>query len=370
MSDSSAENEIRKWLGSHAGEALTRKLAERVYRRLHSHGSFLYRHGGVSTAVEHTEAAVLEIQSELTLFVLENRGGLQTKLVAAGAQRGAYLQTAFINHLIDRSRNPSADPFRYMYKRVRDLLDSAPDFHLIANPPKGSAFSMRPQNRSILPLDDEDLESIPFPYGRIQSVDFQSVNTKGVIVELAAHFWKCVSKMWEDASVWTDIRDFVRWLQRHVPLGGPAIEGCGDVSEKVRGKRNPEQKGAAAGYYSADTLESLPDARSQPDRLYYDPDRIKAWAEHFANRLSRKEAKVFYLRYEDGMGFEEIAEKLEYQGPSGPKYRLDQIEAKLRYFLMDLPWVSPDGRQSPNPEAFDLFRNTLLLFLKKSFREP
>ena len=369
MSDSSAENEIRKWLGSPAGEALTRKLAKRVYHRLHSHSLSLYRHGGESVAVESAEAAVLEIQSELTLFVLENRGGLQKRLMAAGAQKGAYLQTAFTNHLIDRSRNPAADPFRYMYKRVRDLMDSAPGFHLIAKPQKGSAFSMRPQNRFILPLDDEDLESIPFPYGRIQSVDFQSVNKKDAILELAAYFWKCVSRMWEDAPVWTDIRDFVRWLQRHISLGDPAVEERGDVSKNVRGKRRPEQKDGG-GSYSDDIFESVPDVQAQPDRLYYDPDRIKTWAENFANGLSPKEAEVFYLRYEAGMGFEEIANKLGYQGPSGPKYRLDQIEAKLRYFLVDLPWVSPDGRQNPNPEAFDLFQNTLLLFLKKSFTEP
>ena len=370
MSDSSAENEIRKWLGSPAGEALTRKLAKRVYHRLHSHSLPLYRHGGESVAVETAEAAVLEIQSELVLFLLENRGGLQKRLMAAGAQKGAYLQTAFINHLIDRSRNPAANPFRYMYKRVRDLMDAAPGFHLIAKPPKGSAFSMRSRSRFILPLDDEDLESIPFPYGRIQSVDFQSVNKKDAILELAAHFWEYVSKMWEDAPVWTDIRDFVRWLQRHVSLSDPAIEERGDVSDNIRGKRRPEQKDATAEFYSHDSIESVPDTQAQPDRLYYDPDRIKTWAEQFANRLNRKEAEVFYLRYEAGMGFEEITEKLGYQGPSGPKYRLDKAEAKLRYFLMDLPWVSPDGRQSPNPEAFDLFRNTLLLFLKKSFREP
>jgi len=357
VSDSSVENGLHKWLGSSEGIALIQKIAESVYSRLKIYGSALYRH-------EPAETAVSEILSELTLFVLENRADLQKRLAASGAKKGAYLQTAFINHLIDRSRSPVADPFRYMYKRVRDILNAAPEFHLVVRARKGSAFSMHPKNRFILPVNDEDLESIPFPHDKIRSADFQSVNTKGAIIKAATHFWRNVSKMWDDAPVWTDIRDFVRWLQRHVSFAEPASASRVDVLETEQAKLMAGRGG------SVDLAESVPDVQTQPDRVYFDPERIKAWAGHFANQLSPVEAKIFYLRYQAGMSLKEIAEKVGYSSPSGPTYQLNQVEEKLKFFLMDLPWVSPDGRQSPIPEAFDLFRNTLLSFLKKSFGKP
>jgi len=66
---------------------------------------------------------------------------------------------------------------------------------------------------------------------------------------------------------------------------------------------------------------------------------------------------VFVLRHGHDLSLKNIAEKLGYKGSSGPKYPLDSAERKLRFFLRDLPWLSPDDL---NKEAFSLFRDTLL----------
>ncbi|MEA1945885.1 MAG: hypothetical protein U9N83_01125, partial [Thermodesulfobacteriota bacterium] len=59
-----------------------------------------------------------------------------------------------------------------------------------------------------------------------------------------------------------------------------------------------------------------------------------------------------------------------YKGPSGPEYQFDKIENKLRYFLRDLPWLSPGEGQDTNEEAFALFLKTLLKTLKNSIQKP
>jgi hypothetical protein len=64
---------------------------------------------------------------------------------------------------------------------------------------------------------------------------------------------------------------------------------------------------------------------------------------------------------------EGVARQAGYSSPSGVKYRLERIQEKMKYFLRDLPWLSPEDL---NEEAFSFFLNILLRHLKKSGPRP
>ena len=97
------------------------------------------------------------------------------------------------------------------------------------------------------------------------------------------------------------------------------------------------------------------------DKTLFDAARVVAWAGQFAERLKPKEKAVFLMRHREGLTLEQIADKLGYSGPSGPAYPLARAEEKLRSFLRDLDWLSPEDE---NREARDLFLDTLFSLLK------
>ena len=110
-----------------------------------------------------------------------------------------------------------------------------------------------------------------------------------------------------------------------------------------------------------------------PDTGYHDatqafnPEDINCWARNFAERLDGREKRIFYHRFGEKGVFSAIAAKLGYSSPAAAKYHCDRCEEKLRSFLIDLPWLSPDDL---NEDAFLHFLDTLLLVLKESVPAP
>jgi len=153
--------------------------------------------------------------------------------------------------------------------------------------------------------------------------------------------------MWGQLPVWIDLRDFVAWIGRHISLKAPTVR-----TEDVAG---PSAK------------DEVPDNAQNPDALYYDRDLVIRWAENFSNRLSKNERDVYKLSYGASLNLREMARELNYKGSSGPKYILECINGKLRLFLRDLPWLSPDDF---NRDAFSLFMDTVISILKKGPAKP
>ena len=199
-------------------------------------------------------------------------------------------------------------------------------------------FSMDSQSVETPPLTSEDLAEIPYAD---EALTYEAVNREGVLVRMAEHFWLEVKRIWYGKSVWVRVSDFITWVGLHVQLKQPR------VSEERAGEK--------------DLISAVADDRPGPDQLFFDAARVVEWAGMFAARLKAKEKAVFWMRYHQGLTLEQIAERLNYGGPSGPAYTLERAEEKLRFFLRDLPWLSPDDL---NPEALDLFLETLFSLLK------
>ncbi|QTA88946.1 RNA polymerase sigma factor [Desulfonema magnum] len=282
-----------------------------------------------------------DIRSELVLFILEHQSGIQKIFTSGNKNCHQYLKRAFINYWIEKTRKPLKDPRRYLYKHAADVLRDSEKFYTFARNNRASGFSMIKECIPIPPLSSEDIHEINFPDHLVARLEYESVNKKNTLLMLAAYFWNQISQMWGNKPVCVDLRDFINWICLYVSVTPPI-----PVKRLTGGK---------------DPWELTPEHCQKPDEIYFDPELVRKWARNFANRLSQKEKAVFILRHEDDLSLKEIARRLGYKGSSGPKYPLNHAENKLRFFLRDLPWLSPDDL---NEEAFSLFRDTLLLILK------
>ena len=344
MGHQEIDSKVRQWLAS--DEACT--VLDRLSREISA--SFSFKRLSPVFLMKDPfgdyvpDDLIHDIRGELALFITENSSLLSDVLTSKSRNPYPYLKQAFLNYWITRTRAPGADRQRHLYKRIQDILRTSDKFHTVSKRGRSTAFSMSADSREIPGLAAEDLSDIAFPLGR---VEYKSVNKKDALILLAAHFWKQVSETWGNIPVWVDIRDFVAWIGIHVSLKGPVVE-----------KENP--RGGCL-------VESAPDPASGPDAQYYDRDLVMMWAQKFFNRLTDKERAVFRLHYGAEMKFGQIARELGYRGGSGPKYIMDCIEKKLRFFLADLPWLSPDDYVR---DAFQLFLETVLSFLNDAVEKP
>jgi len=269
---------------------------------------------------------------------MEKADRIEPQVLCEIANPDAYIYASFINHLKESARKRGTDAGRYLYKRATSVFSKAKPAMTVKKTKQSSAFSLRPaeENRSIPSLTDDDLAAIPFPMDQVQRLDFDAVNQKTALMTLGAHFWNTVFEMWGRTPVWIEVYDFIRWVQRHVTM--PRL-------------------------VSLEEIEALAGPVGDPaDDASFDPEKVKAWARLFANHLNPKEKSVLLMRHGKGLSLEKIARALKYKGASGPVYHLENAEEKLRHFLRDLPWLTPEDI---NPEAFTLFYETLMRFLKK-----
>ena len=333
--------ETRKWLESEEGQKVLNSIARSVIFDARSRNlspKFLK----LESLYDSENEILSEIRQELALFILEKKG-FQKRLTAEGDNFKTYLKTAFIYHWIDKTRRSNLDPWRNLYKRAAVILSLSKDFHTSVKGVHGTAFSMAVECVPITPLSSEDFSEIPFPDQMIESREFEQINKKERLLSLAAYFWEKVSSIYGESPVLIDLRDFINWIGLHVMLS--PVKPAGEYHEGER----PFDQGSAID--------------STPDKDNFNPALVKHWADNFAGFLNEREKSVTYLAYNEEISLKDIAQKMGYKGPSGPKYQLDQVESKLRFFLRDLPWLSHDDL---NEEAFSFFLDTLLFILKKS----
>lgn len=288
-----------------------------------------------------------DIRSELALFILENEKVLSQLQRKDNVNAQGLLKHMFIRHWITNTRNPKSDPRRNLYKHIGDLLRVSDDFFTRITDRKSTAFSMIQESHSIPPLVAEDIQEIPFPNSAVENREYETINRKDILLYLAKYFWEQVRLIWGGKAIWIDIGDFVEWIGMYVSLRGPQMDDSPDLLNQV-------PSGLEVGEI--------------PDAAFFDMDAIKKWALLFSNRLSDREKSVFELFHGSSrVTLKEMADKLGYKGSSGPKYILVQTEEKLRFFLRDLPWLSPPDIIE---EAFSFFFETLLQILKNRTSEP
>ena len=339
--------EIRKWF-EHPEDIkrIIEDVAGALYPLLKARKISLPIYSPGELISKNKEDMVHDLTSELILFLLQNASHIHQRLMAAGKGRAQYLKTAFLNHCKDKYHSLKANRFKYLYKRSADILRNSDKFHTMARQPDISCFSICHESRQIPPLTQEDCSKIPFPEHKTH-LNFNKINSKDRILKLAHHFLTHLFQIHGNTPVRVDLRDFIQWIGLHVDL----TDSITDRMEPSNPIRCPTRGGENHG--------DIPDASFRPDHLYenlhFDQSLVVKWGEIFSARLTQKEKLLFYLRYGEKLGLGQIADKSGYKSPSGPQYQFDKIEDKLRLFLRDLPYLSPEEGHDTNEEAFTFF---------------
>ncbi len=339
MTEIQGDIPIRTWLGTSEAQTVIQRAARQIVGEVGIRSLSLNFLQKDFLGQSHESEMLDDVVSELSLFILEKAVGWRDRFQPQHPHAHLYLKKAFISHWISMTRRADRDPRRHVYRRVQMLLRQAPGFFTRSDKNQKTAFSRVEKNGKIPRLLEDDLAEIPFP---LVERNYECINRKSVLLFLARHFWDQVSGMWKDRPVWVDLRDFTRWLERFVYLGGAIREG--------------------GGVYDDDPLERLPHPGPGPDQRPVDPERIRRMARRFAEGLDSKEKTIFFMIHKTDAPLREVALAVGYKGSSGPKYALDRIHERLGTFLREDPAFAQG--EMDRDEAFSLFFNTLLSILK------
>lgn len=338
---------IRDWLASSRGQVILNGLSRSILHSvLNRHLSLTFLNKDVFGTLPEADL-FHEVRSELTLFLLESPLEWQTHISQQPGELAVFLRQRFVSHWIARSRSRDMDPWRYLYKRVRDILDAEEGFYTRVQG-RGSIFTRDPGSQPVADLCEDDLLEIPFPREDLAQCTYDQINRKKRLIPLAERFWEGVCRLWNGQPVWVSIRDFMGWLGLYIPF-------------------QTQTRAQEATEYEIQIHESLPWNPNARDPDHWDPALVQGWAARFACTLSPKEKRVFLLRHGENRTLKDIARETGHRGSSGVSYVLEVLAGRLRIFLADLPWLSPDDLHQ---EAFSLFRETLLSHLKKEPGAP
>lgn len=216
----SFENEkpIKAWLSTPEAQTLIRKAARAVLR-VAREKRYSFTFMGLESATTLANGFVLEeVESALKLFILENRRGIQEKLMISGAKGGFVLRSAFIRDWIDATRNRRSDQWRYLYKRSLGAIRGAKGFKRKKTRDGAVFYSLADDSVTIPEPCAEDLLSIPFPHGFFSSATFEELNKAGSLLALAKHLWSELSNKSGGKPCWVPVRTLINWISAHVPI--------------------------------------------------------------------------------------------------------------------------------------------------------
>lgn len=350
------------WLAAEEGDRLLTQIAAKLSRQLHLMPK-LCAALGINRNTESEPDIRLILKSELYIFIRDKSPYLSRQLFAAGTNQAAYLLMAFVHHLIDKQRNKADNPYGYLYKRAGDVLRADERFHLYAAANTGIKFSLENTgNMEIQSLADEHLAAILFPTDQVKALTYEKINRRTAITRLAEYFWHKVSELFGRQPIFIELNDFIQWIAQNVEM--PAAE------EKVAADTFFVGNVNGQGDQSFDVISQTPDDTYSPEQYRITPQTIEKWAGNFCHQLTPKEKDIFFLYHIEEHTLAEAAELLGYKGPSGPAYQLKQAEAKLQFFLRDLPLLSPEAGEEVDEAAFSRFMGFLGPILKNQLKKP
>jgi hypothetical protein len=340
--DNPVENEafsLRKWLATGEARSLVKKAAASIVREITLRALWAVVPSFKKGSAPPFDEAFDEIQSELVLFLCEKTSLI--KIIIAGGEGGEhYLKAAFINHLIDKSRQPDSDPRRYLYKRTLDCCRGCKDISITEGASGIRLISLEPSAFSAASLTEEDFAEISFPENLKLELTIENLGKKKLLLPLARHFADQLAALFGRPDVGVPVKDFVAWLARYVDLRAPVEEN---------------------------TPFEPTDIASKSEDTHIKKADIDGWANSLADHFSRKESIIFYLYFAQNLSMTDIADAVGLNGPSGVHYHLQKGLDKCRNFIMNTPGIYPgDFSQG----VFLSFQEALFEILKEHAPAP
>lgn len=214
---------LREWLATDEAISLVERAAAGLFREITVRGLWRALAGFEDGRTPLFDEALGELRSELVLFLCERTGLIRAIAANIENRPQSYLKAAFLNYLIDKSRNPKADPYRYLYKRTADCCRRSEDISLSSGPAGGLFMSIEPAAFQAAALSEEDLARVSFPESMIHACDIESLGKKRVLLPLSVHFVAGTTKLFGRPDVGVAVRDFIAWLAMTAHQGDYAL---------------------------------------------------------------------------------------------------------------------------------------------------
>ena len=347
MTLSDVEKQIRQWLATDEAGQLLARVALLIRKTIKTNGIPLSMIG-LSAGAPDVEIDKT-IRSELAMFILENRVKICEKIRRSQSQPGRLLSRTFINHLLDKTRSSAEKGGQhYYYKRFRDTLAKTDGFYLCVHKTrKWSSYSRQPDNHRPGPLADEDIGVIPWPEDLPYTGDTKDIQNKESLIRLAGWFWNGVVRLFSGKPVWIPLQDLVGWVGRFIQLSAAQTVS---IEENAHGDSTPFEN------------KKAPSPSHQEE--FIDRAAVKQIAASLAGRLKDMQAQIYYLRYGEGLGLEQISAQLGLKSASAVKYHLDQAQTVIYRFLNGQPLQKTVDHEMTGEAERIFFAETLLELLK------
>jgi len=326
------------WLKTNKNSKTLKKIAAGIYGRMERNKLNL---PGVDLRLIGPD----DIFQELMIFLLQDENARMDLLV--GSPGTMKRMQGFLWHrMLDKSRSREENQdiykntWRLFYRHITEVMGQSDQFVKI-KPPSGPIVFGRTHQPARTIILMEDLMGIAYPED--VSADFQTLNTRKNILQLAGYFWDQAALVTREPDIRLSVREFMEWIGQYVTLENK-IDSYPETNDSDENKNNPL---ARAGQEPEDVVKIR---------------NLTAWAQNFYHLLKGLEKKIFYYYECKGLTHEQVSRLMDKKGTQS--YQRDKIRENLKAFLRPLDWISPGhDYRNHDPDDFIFFRDQLCSLL-------
>lgn len=232
----------------------------------------------------------------------------------------------YLRHLKDQARTYGVNPWRALYRRLRQVLQEDGSVHTRSTP-RGTAYSLDPDgidcgDEAILRAVSYDQWASPLPIASVGEL-----HRANRLLALARFFWEQAVARLGGRSCFVPVRELVHYLGRH-------YEGLAAPRE------TPSLASHEGGDEDAAALAEQPGGDTAAERSLVH-SRLQSLAEQLAASWTDRQRAAFHAIHGAGMTLEAAARRLGYKGASGASYVYRSALERLRDFCLLWPGLSP-----------------------------
>ncbi|MDY0132215.1 MAG: hypothetical protein RBR53_06050 [Desulforegulaceae bacterium] len=186
-------------------EKLISKAALSLYKEINTNKKIFSRFKGINE-----NRKIMELESDLALFLLENKQKLSKKLSNL-PNKEFYLKKAFINHLKDKERTKDNSFFLYLRKKIIDDFKKSKEI-ISKNYDSFIYFSISKSPTVFLNSNTIDFNDVFYPENDEFRIENQIVKQKN-LKNLFFHFMNEVEKYgYKKNKTAVNVNDFNAWI--------------------------------------------------------------------------------------------------------------------------------------------------------------
>ena len=308
---------LHHWLASDQGMEFLSLCARRILTQLPQD---MYTPRG-------TQACLHEVINDVWIFLTTLSPAKKqdlARMASAGdfSKLVATMTRLFVCSCLDQRRTAASSPWHALYRRVRTLLSQTQDIAYAseANQTWYAWCIPAPDHRDT--LQDQEFTSWPPP-----PISSREITRSAKLQEAARFFWHQAKKTSGQPCL-VSVRSLVTYLGAHYPE-----QVCTPVFLSDS-QSSPDQDN--------DWRQEWEDHSFSCSEHSFTAQRLPELAADFVAGLSALELNLWVLRFEQELGFQDIARELGLKNASGAHYHAAKLEKRFKKICILWPGLSPE----------------------------